>query len=320
MFLPVFARGLIAEGFIVHLLSVGEVLWDVFNGREFLGGAPLNFSVSAQRLGNTVALFSGVGADERGARAYAAMQQLRLDTRLVQQTAAPTGAAIVTTDSSGNGTFSIDRPAAFDLIELNDSVLESIASLRPDWIYFGTLAQTLIGSEERLTRLLAATPSARRFYDVNLRHGHWSLDLVQRLSRLATIIKLNATEAETLFDLAGWPGTFSIERFCNSWSTAYGSEMICVTLGSQGCAVWRGETTEFFRGYPVKVVDTVGAGDVFSAAFLHGCHNHWLIERTACFANALGAIVSSRSGATPEWSIKEAVHLASSSGCAIPLS
>ncbi len=306
--------------FIVRLLSVGEVLWDIFDDREHLGGAPLNFSVSAQRLGNQVALLSGVGKDERGARAYVVMREMGLDTGLVQQTEARTGAANVTTDSSGNGSFSIVRPAAFDMVELTDSILASIIALHPNWIYFGTLAHTLDESEERLACLLAANPGARRFYDVNLRHGHWNLALVQRLSRLATIIKLNATEAETLFELAGCPGAFSMECFCGFWSAAYGSKMICVTQGSQGCAVWRDGTIEFFPGYAVEVVDTVGAGDVFAAAFLHGYQSQWPIERTASFANALGAIVAGRPGATPFWTIDEAVQIASGpgNGCHFP--
>ena len=60
-----------------------------------------------------------------------------------------------------------------------------------------------------------------------------------------------------------------------------------------------------FEGYAVKVADTVGAGDAFSAAFLHGIQNAWPIEQVAKFANAVGAIVASREGATPEWSSEE---------------
>jgi fructokinase len=136
----------------VRILSIGEVLWDVFGEREFLGGAPLNFSVSAQRLRNAVALLSGIGMDERGTRACGAMQKMGLDTSLMQKTTASTGAAIVTTDSSGNASFVIDRPAAFDMVELTDSVLAAITASRPDWIYFGTLAQIMREGEERLTR------------------------------------------------------------------------------------------------------------------------------------------------------------------------
>jgi fructokinase len=59
-------------------------------------------------------------------------------------------------------------------------------------------------------------------------------------------------------------------------------------------------------GYPVQVVDTVGAGDAFAAAFLHGLGNRWPTQETADFANRVGALVASRRGAIPDWTISEA--------------
>lgn len=294
----------------MRILSVGEILWDVFGEKEFLGGAPLNFSVSAQRLGNTVALLSAVGADQRGRLATASMQQLGLTRDLVQTaSASSTGAAVVTTDSNGNATFVIGRPAAFDFVDLNDSLLAKIRHLRPEWVYFGTLTQSMEQSEQRLNRLLAANPDARCFYDMNLRDGHWNLALVKRLSRQAAIIKLNDAEAERLFEIELGAATFSIEAFCRFWSSTYGGEVICVTLGSQGCAVWQEGRFQTFAGFSVTVVDTVGAGDAFAAAFLHGHQSGWPVERTARFANALGAIVASRAGATPAWTVEECLAM-----------
>jgi sugar/nucleoside kinase (ribokinase family) len=62
-------------------------------------------------------------------------------------------------------------------------------------------------------------------------------------------------------------------------------------------------------GYKVEVRDTVGAGDAFAAAFLHGYHLGWSTMRTARFANAAGAIVASRAGATPSWSTQECLDI-----------
>jgi fructokinase len=58
-------------------------------------------------------------------------------------------------------------------------------------------------------------------------------------------------------------------------------------------------------GVAVKVVDAVGAGDAFSAAFLHGLAAGWDAARVAGFANRVGALVASRPGATPMWSPEE---------------
>lgn len=290
----------------MRVISIGEVLWDVIGEREFLGGAPLNFSISAQRLGNEATLVSAVGVDARGALALESIHGHGLGTEFIQTLPDhPTGTAVAAMDASGSATFQIIRPAAYDFPGLDEAALRKIADARPDWIYFGTLAQTSPDNEALLHRLIDAAPAARRFYDMNLREGQWGLELVRRLSALATVVKLNEFEAETLFRITHTSEKFSIEGFCRLWSQAHDNEMICVTLGERGCAVWSGGALQTFPGVAVKVIDTVGAGDAFSAAFLHGFHLGWPIEKTAAFANSLGALVASRAGATPAWTLEE---------------
>jgi fructokinase len=290
----------------VRVISIGEVLWDVIDGHEFLGGAPLNFSISAQRLGNEAAFVSAVGQDARGALALESIRAHGLSAEFIQTLPDhPTGTAVASMDASDSATFQIIRPAAYDFLNLDETALQRLAATRIDWIYFGTLAQTAAGNEALLRRLIGVAPAARRFYDMNLRDGQWSLALVQRLSALATIVKLNESEAETLFRIGHGSETFSLEGFCEFWSRAYGIELICVTLGESGCAVWSGESLQIFPGVAVKVIDTVGAGDAFSAGFLRGFDRGWSIEQAAAFANALGALVASRAGATPAWRLEE---------------
>ena len=273
----------------MKILAIGEVLWDVFDRAEFLGGAPLNFSAAAKRLGNSVALITAVGDDVRGHRAIESMNALGLSTDFVQLLPGrETGSARVTTDSAGNASFYIQRPAAFDHLLLDETHLTALAQMRPDWIYYGTLALTHPPTEEILHRILDRLPRVRCFYDINLREGHWNLPLVERLSDLASIVKLNETEAETLFRLTQAGEEFSLEGFCRRWSSTHGVDTICVTLGERGCALFMENTFLQFDGFPVKVVDTVGAGDAFAAAFLHGHEIQWPAARTATFANALG--------------------------------
>lgn len=299
----------------MRIVSIGELLWDVMGDREFLGGAPLNFSVSSRRLGNEVAFISAVGADQRGALAIESMEALGLSAKFIRVIPEQeTGTAIVTKDISGNATFVIKRPAGFDFLDIEDSRLSDVAVKEPDWIYFGTMAQTSPRNEALLHRLVAGSPKSGRFYDVNLREGHWNPELVQRLSGLASIIKLNEPEAETLFRLACGAGQFSPEKFCGYWSRVYGAKIICITLGEHGCAIWSKDGLQNFKGYPVKTVDTVGAGDAFSASFLQGVQLGWPMERTASFANALGAIVATHPGAIPSWTIEECFRVMESAG------
>jgi fructokinase len=299
---------------IMQVLSIGEILWDVFPDRELLGGAPLNFSANCARLGNLAALISGVGDDDRGRRALDAAATLGVDTRFLHIiNGQPTGVALVTTGPGGDPRFEIPRPAAFDFVDLSQEELASLKLLQPDWLYFGTLVQTDSRVEEMTRNLARSIPGIRCFYDLNLRPGAWSLSLVERLCPLASVLKLNEVEATTLGTLTGMGfKTFTLEAFCAEWASRYGLDTICITLGAAGCLVYQEGSSHRVPGFPSVVRDTVGAGDAFAAGFLDGYHQGWPAVRTARFANALGSIVASRPGATPEWSIEECFRLTSS--------
>jgi fructokinase len=291
----------------MRVLSIGEVLWDVFADSEFLGGAALNVCANLQRCGDEAILVSAVGEDARGYAALETMNALGLSTLFVQTIGdRPTGTATVTKDSKGEPVFTIHRPAAFDAIKLSGKTAKDIRALRPDWLYMGTLLQTEPAMEKLIHTLLEDLDDVRCFYDMNLRSGHWDLSLVERLCKLASVLKLNEIEAETLATLSGISREeYSLEFFCSVWAQRFGIDMICVTLGAEGCCIYSGEKAERFSGYPIRVSDTVGAGDAFAAAFLHGYHWGWPTEKCAGFANALGALVASRPGATPVWRMDE---------------
>jgi fructokinase len=291
--------------------SVGEVLWDVFPDKERFGGAALNFCAHLQRLGDRATLLSAVGKDERGRMALERMHSLGLSTEGVQEVAElPTGIATISMGLDGEPAFVIPRPAAFDAISLNPASLAKMEAAGVDWLYFGTLLQTRSEIERFTTDLAQHLQPARCFYDMNLRTGQWSLPLVQRLSSLASVVKLNEAEARTLFDLTTMrPIEFSLEEFCRIWASAYGIDVICITLGPAGCMIYDRGAIYRVGGYEVTVRDTVGSGDAFAAAFLHGYDHGWPIRQTAHFANALGALVASRAGATPDWTIAEVLAM-----------
>ena len=285
--------------------SIGEILWDIFPDAERFGGAPLNICANLERLGHTTLLLSAVGKDARGERALRLMSDLAIPTDgVITVEGVATGTARVTFAADGEPGFTIPRPAAYDY--LSSKGVPSHSGVPVDWLYFGTLCQTRPEVEGFTTRLATELAPARCFYDMNLRPGQWNLALVQRLSRMATILKLNEEEARTLFDLIREDEQpFSLSAFCERWSTTYEVQLLCVTLGSRGCLIYEQGTAHTVSGFTVEVVDTVGAGDAFAAAFLHGYSRKWPTEETARFANALGALVASRPGATPAWDLSE---------------
>jgi fructokinase len=291
----------------MRVVSIGEVLWDVIGGAEYLGGAPLNFAAHAHKLGHEVYLVSAVGEDQRGARALDAIERLGIAREFVQIVSdRPTGTAEVELDPSGKPRFRIVRPAAYDCARLTPEVRSRIGGLQPDWIYFGTLFHTSTVALAATQVLLQELASAKRIYDVNLREGHWHLGTVEQLATSADVIKLSDSEAEFLdasLDAGGEQA--SVRDFCERWCEQYQCGTVCVTLGERGCVVYHDRVFTQAPGTKVEVSDTVGAGDAFAAAFVHGMGEGWPMDRCAAFANAVAALVASRPGAIPEWRVEE---------------
>ncbi len=283
----------------MHLLGVGEILWDVIGEREYLGGAVFNLCAHAARLGHEVALVSAVGNDERGHRALAKARDLGISTRFIRTvTDAPTGIVTVTVDAQGQPSYVIHRPAAYDFASMPEGGFD------PDWICYGTLHSIDPNARQLLATVFARFPNARRFYDVNLRKDSFTGELVEWLLAKAGIVKLNDLEMEELEAILAI-ATDSLQGFCRTLQTRLGSDAICVTQGAKGCALLLGGCYEEVPGYPAPVADTVGAGDAFSAALIHAIDAGWPAGRTGEFANRLGALVASRAGAVPDWSPEE---------------
>jgi fructokinase len=127
---------------------------------------------------------------------------------------------------------------------------------------------------------------------------------VSHLLATANIVKMNESEAKRVGDFLSLPA--DLELFCRKGCERFGWQGICITLGERGCAVFDGEQFVVAEGERVEVADTVGAGDAFAAAFVHGLGMKWPLGETARFANRIGALVASRTGGIPEWSMLEA--------------
>ena len=293
----------------MNIVSIGEILWDLFPDGERLGGAPLNFSAHATRLGERVTFVSAVGDDARGLEARRRAAELGLDAGSIQVVPeAPTGIVSVKVDAEGHPAFVIHRPAAYDRLRLDEAAIERLAALDPAWVYYGTLHQADPGSHAETSRLLAALPRAQRFYDVNLRRDCWTPELLDVLLRQSHAVKLNDDEAEVIDGLFGSRHN-SLEEFTARWSERMGWRAVAVTRGSRGCAVRIGREYAEAPGFAVEVVDTVGSGDAFAAAFLHSLGQGWDPLRAGSFANRLGAVVASHAGAVPTWSREECESL-----------
>lgn len=287
------------------IVAIGELLWDELPGGSYLGGALLNVATHARRLGWPAALISAVGADQAGDRAMAELARLGVDATWVQiRAGAPTGTAIVTLDPVGSPSFSIARPAAYDLLDLSNSSILAIANSSPAAFVIGTLAQQSATVRATTTGILEGSPQAIRLYDVNLRDGCWDGTLVNDLLERATVIKLNAVEASEISKLRGLP-LDDLSTFLRELAAQVGARSVCVTQGAHGARLLLDGIVVDGRPPVVDVADAVGAGDAFTAGLLAGILEGDDPVTVLRRALALGGLVAARRGAGPEWTRAE---------------
>ena len=200
----------------------------------------------------------------------------------------------------------IHRPAAYDFPVLDAPALNSLVSPPPDWLYFGTLQQLSPAAHQVLKTILAAAPHARRCYDINLRRDSYTPELIQNLLSAADVLKLNEDEISEIAGLLPSPlddGQSNLEQFCRRVSLVFNLEAVCVTRGAKGCVLLLRNEDEYVTASApsITVADTIGAGDAFCAALVHGISLNWPAEQIAGFASRVGALVASRYGGSPEW-------------------
>ena len=284
------------------IVGLGEVLWDVFPDGPRFGGAPANFACSVAELaGDRVEslMASSVGIDDLGNRALDELHGHGVDTRCVTQINRPTGRVDVTLDASGSASYVFAVDTAWDNLEWSND-LESLA-VRADAVCFGTLGQRGAASREVIRRFLRATrPDCLRVFDINLRPPFWSEEVVLQSLELADLLKLNDAELSVL---AGMLGLHGGERaVLEQLPGLYPLELVALTRGAKGSLLLSrdGECSEL-PGNTTDVVDTVGAGDAFTAALVLGRLDQRPLAEINRWANRVAAYVCSQPGATPHF-------------------
>ena len=281
----------------VSFLGLGELLWDCFPDRRLPGGAPANVAFHAQQLGLSAAAVTRVGADQLGDEICEFLRSQGLCLDLVQRDPRH-GTGTVTVQSGPAGTSYTFKPdSAWDFLEPAPVLLAAMQSAKA--VCFGTLAQRSPVSREAIhTCLKAAGPACLIVYDVNLRPPFYERAWIERSLHCADIAKLNDDEVRVLSEMLDAPES-SNEGFAAWLADAYQLQLVCVTRGGAGCYVRSDQAAVDVPGIEVKVVDTVGAGDAFTAALIQSRLSGWPIESSAQFANRVGALVASRAGAMP---------------------
>ena len=252
----------------MNVLSFGEIVWDIIEEEEHLGGAPLNLAAHLAQLGYQSDLVSRVGADRRGGAALDAMKRIGVDASLVQvDPVHPTGYVDVFVDGQGNPDFTIHQQVAYDFISFEAPLRDWLGNDRFDVFTFGTLCQRNEVSRNTLRQTLDAVRAAHVFCDVNLRQDFYDRDIIAHSLQRSTIVKLNHAETVALSGLL-FREELDESTFASRIQEEYSVGLVCVTKGAEGCTVYDGGHRVDCPGTKVQVADTLGAGDAFSASFL----------------------------------------------------
>jgi len=289
---------------MIELLSIGEVLWDLFPDGKQLGGATFNVAYHARQLGIEAAAVSRVGEDPLGEEILERARGLGLPADMLQRDPSlPTGTVKVALDRAGTPTFVITESVAWDAIERTAALDRAAAGVRA--IVFGTLAQRSPRSRETIRATIERSGAPCKLYDINLRPPFYNEEVIRYSLEAATILKLNDDELVTVRRFFTLPDREA--EACQALRMEFGIELVCVTKGERGCSVYDDSGTLDVPGRSVRVVDTVGAGDAFSAGLIVKLLEGASTEEAARFANAAGALVASKSGATPPITREEVI-------------
>jgi len=280
------------------IAGIGEVLWDVYPDAAHFGGAPANFACHAAGLGAEARMVSSVGTDDLGARALEKLRERGVECGHVSRDPRhATGRVLVTLNDAGQPTYEFAADTAWDHLEWSEAIAALAA--RCDAVCFGTLGQRSPISRETIRRFVEATPrSALRVFDVNLRQRFYSAELIQAALRMASALKLNDEELPIVAELCGIRAVTPREMLIEL-ATGYDLRFVALTRGPRGSLLLAGTEEDECPAVGGNVVDTVGAGDAFTATLVTDFLRGLPLAGINRHANAVAAYVCSQKGATP---------------------
>ncbi|UCH66019.1 MAG: carbohydrate kinase [Ignavibacterium sp.] len=282
---------------IYTAVGIGEVLFDIFPSCKKLGGAPVNFAYHLNSLGINCYPVSAVGKDKTGMELTKTIQSNSLSTEYIQiNSGYPTGTVQVELDDQGIPNYVIHENVAWDNIEMNDELLN--LAWNCNVVCFGTLAQRSDLSKQTIRNFIEnSSDNCIKVFDINLRQHYYSDEIINNSLRLASVLKLNNDELSEVASLFGYAG--SSESILSKLMSNFGLKLIAVTQGSEGSILVSSEKVSSMKPETISVLDTVGAGDAFTAGLVFGLLMNFDIDKTNRFANQLASYVCSKTGANP---------------------
>ena len=281
------------------VVGIGEALWDILPEGKKLGGAPANFAYHVSQFGLESMVVSAIGKDKLGNEILENLSEKKLNM-LIEEVQYPTGIVQVELDNEGIPCYDIKENVAWDNIPFTDK-LKSISE-KTTAVCFGSLAQRNIVSRETINTFLNLIPNKKGIYkifDINLRQGFYTKEILCRSMEQCNILKINDEELVTVSRLFGYPG-IDLQDKCWILLAKYNLEMLILTCGVNGSYVFTPGNVSFVETPKVEVADTVGAGDSFTAAFISALLMKKSVREAHQLAVNVSAYVCTQNGAMPQ--------------------
>lgn len=287
----------------LKVLSFGEILWDIYSDKKYIGGASLNFAAHLAKHGAKTYMLSALGNDIFGSEALAKLKEWNIYTDYINiHDSKETGKCLVTLDENAVPCYDLKKNVAYDYIDCENINQEF------DLLYFGTLALRDKYNKESLDKLLKKQKFEHVFVDINIRAPFYTCESVAFCANHATILKISLEELHIVADLLSVGSNVGYKKFAELLKEKYsGLKLIIITLGADGAFCYECEHGITFecQSPKVKVVSTVGAGDSFSAAFVYQFFHKKDIQFCLDYAAKVAGYVVSKYDAVPDYNIND---------------
>ncbi len=287
----------------MKVLSFGEILWDIYPDKKYIGGAPLNFAAHLAKHGEESYMLSCLGKDDLGEEALLRLKESNVLIDFVSLSdSKKTGQCLVTLDKNAVPTYDLKKNVAFDYIDC-DNLDKAF-----DVLYFGTLALRNKYNLDSLNNLLKKQRFKDIFVDINIRTPFYSCVSVSFCMNNATILKVSSEELPIVMDLLSINSSVGYKEFAKTIKEKYSNiKIVIITLGADGAYCYDCNRDDEYRceSQKVKVVSTVGAGDSFSAAFLYQYFRKKDIQLCLEYASKIAGYVVSEYDAVPDYNVSD---------------
>ncbi|MCI6294890.1 MAG: carbohydrate kinase [Bacteroidales bacterium] len=280
------------------VVGMGEALWDILPEGKKIGGAPANFAYHVSQFGLPSCVVSAVGNDSLGKEIIDNLTSKGVNHH-INEVPYPTGTVQVEIDQAGIPQYDIKENVAWDNIPYTASLRELAQNTRA--LCFGSLAQRNVVSRETIQSYLDAMPQTDDtlvVFDVNLRQGFYSKEILCTSMQRCNILKINDEELVTVSRMFGYPG-IDLQDKCWILLGKYNLKMLILTCGINGSYVFTPGHVSFQPTPSVEVADTVGAGDSFTAAFIASLLRGKSVAEAHKVAVETSAFVCTKNGAMP---------------------